>query len=113
MHEMDRRTWEQAADERDLRDRRAIKMAPPAIPNRAQYGWLRITFHGVEHVATECLHEGDFVVDSETELNKIIDVLATRDAAALNAKPGLFIRLDLQKTGAAIDRLWLLLAHRV
>jgi ornithine decarboxylase len=45
----------------------------------------------------------DFVLDSKTELTKILDVLATRDAAALNAKPGLFIRLALQKTGAAID----------
>jgi ornithine decarboxylase len=45
----------------------------------------------------------DFVLDSKTELNKILDVLATRDAAALNAKPSLFVRLALQKTGAAID----------
>jgi ornithine decarboxylase len=45
----------------------------------------------------------DFVLDSKTELNKILDVLATRDAASLTAKPGLFIRLALPKTGAAID----------
>ena len=45
----------------------------------------------------------DFVLDSEAELNKILDVIATRDAAALNAQPGLFIRLALPKTGAAID----------
>jgi ornithine decarboxylase len=45
----------------------------------------------------------DFVLDSETELNKIQSELATRDAAALDAKPGLFVRLALQKTGAAID----------
>jgi ornithine decarboxylase len=40
----------------------------------------------------------DFVLDSEAELNKILNVIATRDAAALNAQPGLFIRLALPKT---------------
>ena len=45
----------------------------------------------------------DFVLDSKTELNKILDVLATCDTTTPEPKPGLFIRLALQKTGAAID----------
>ncbi len=45
----------------------------------------------------------DFVFDSETELNKILDVLATCDTTTLDAKPGLFIRLALPRAGAAID----------
>ena len=57
MHEMDLRIGEQAADERDFRNRSAVKMPHPAFPDRAQYRWFRIAFHGIEHVATECLHE--------------------------------------------------------
>jgi ornithine decarboxylase len=45
----------------------------------------------------------DFVLDSHAELNKILTEIATPDAAALAAEPGLFIRLALPNTGAAID----------
>jgi len=45
----------------------------------------------------------DFVLDSPAELAKILDVIGTRDAAALNALPGLFIRIALPKSRAAID----------
>ncbi len=45
----------------------------------------------------------DFVVDSEAELYKILDVLATRGGGMPDAKPGLFIRIALPKTDAAID----------
>jgi ornithine decarboxylase len=45
----------------------------------------------------------DFVLDAPAELNKILEVIAGPEAAALQAKPGLFVRLALPKTGAAID----------
>jgi ornithine decarboxylase len=45
----------------------------------------------------------DFVLDSPAELAKIREEIATPDAAALNAKPGLFIRIALPKGTAAID----------
>ena len=45
----------------------------------------------------------DFALDSQDELNKILSEISTPDAAALKAKPGLFIRLGLPKTEAAID----------
>src|ERR1700722_16968404 len=45
----------------------------------------------------------DFVLDSHAELDKILTEIATPDAAALAAQPGLFIRLALPSTGAAID----------
>ncbi len=45
----------------------------------------------------------DFVLDSPAELDKILGEIAKPDAAALNAQPGLFIRLALPDTGAAID----------
>jgi ornithine decarboxylase len=45
----------------------------------------------------------DFVFDAPAELAKILDEIATPQAAALAARPGLFVRLALPKTGAAID----------
>jgi ornithine decarboxylase len=45
----------------------------------------------------------DFVFDAPAELAKILAEIATPDAAALAAKPGLFVRLALPKSGAAID----------
>ncbi len=45
----------------------------------------------------------DFVLDSHAELAKILTEIATPEAAALGARPGLFIRLALPNTGAAID----------
>ncbi len=45
----------------------------------------------------------DFVLDSEIELAKILAEIASPEAAALNARPGLFVRLALPKTNAAID----------
>jgi len=45
----------------------------------------------------------DFVLDSESELRKIRTELATPEALRLNARPGLFIRLALPETGAAIN----------
>jgi ornithine decarboxylase len=45
----------------------------------------------------------DFVFDHPAELAKILDELATPDAAALNARAGLFVRLALPKSTAAID----------
>ena len=45
----------------------------------------------------------DFVLDSHAELDKILTEIATPEAAALGARPGLFIRLALPNTGAAID----------
>jgi ornithine decarboxylase len=45
----------------------------------------------------------DFVLDSAAELTKILAEIAVPAAAALAAKPGLFVRLALPKTGAAID----------
>jgi ornithine decarboxylase len=45
----------------------------------------------------------DFVLDSAGELAKILAELATREAAALNAQPGLFVRLALPESNAAID----------
>ena len=45
----------------------------------------------------------DFVLDSHAELGKILTEIATPEAAALGAQPGLFIRLALPNTGAAID----------
>ncbi|MDD2704223.1 MAG: type III PLP-dependent enzyme [Acidocella sp.] len=45
----------------------------------------------------------DFVLDSASELQKIREEIATPDALRLNAQPGLFIRLALPETGAAIN----------
>ncbi|HQT47589.1 MAG TPA: type III PLP-dependent enzyme [Acidocella sp.] len=45
----------------------------------------------------------DFVLDSADELAKILAEISTPDAAALNAAPGLFVRLALPKSSAAID----------
>ncbi len=45
----------------------------------------------------------DFVFDSADELAKILTETATPDAAELNARPGLFVRLALPKSGAIID----------
>ena len=45
----------------------------------------------------------DFVFDAEDELHKILHEIATPDAAALDAQPGLFVRLALPKSGAVID----------
>jgi ornithine decarboxylase len=45
----------------------------------------------------------DFVLDAPAELAKILAEISTPDAAALAARPGLFVRLSLPKTGAAID----------
>jgi len=45
----------------------------------------------------------DFVFDTEGEMAKILAEIAGPDAAALKAAPGLFVRLALPKSGAAID----------
>lgn len=45
----------------------------------------------------------DFILDSQTELQKIIDVLDKAGAIRDDDKPGLFIRLGLPETGAAIN----------
>jgi ornithine decarboxylase len=45
----------------------------------------------------------DFVFDAPAELVKILAEIATPQAAALSARPGLFVRLALPRTGAAID----------
>jgi ornithine decarboxylase len=45
----------------------------------------------------------DFVFDAPAELAKILAEIATPQAAALAARPGLFVRLGLPKSGAAID----------
>jgi ornithine decarboxylase len=45
----------------------------------------------------------DFVFDAPAELAKILAEIATPDAKALDAKPGLFVRLAVPKSGAAID----------
>jgi ornithine decarboxylase len=45
----------------------------------------------------------DFVLDAPEELAKIRAEIAVPDAAALAARPGLFVRLALPKSGAAID----------
>jgi ornithine decarboxylase len=45
----------------------------------------------------------DFVLDSADELRKICQEIESPAAAALDARPGLFIRLALPATGAAID----------
>jgi ornithine decarboxylase len=45
----------------------------------------------------------DFVFDTATELQKILTECALPQAVALNAAPGLFVRLTLPKSGAAID----------
>jgi ornithine decarboxylase len=45
----------------------------------------------------------DFVFDAPGELAKILTEIATPEAAALAALPGLFARLALPKSGAAID----------
>jgi ornithine decarboxylase len=45
----------------------------------------------------------DFVFDVPDEMNKILVEIATPEAAALDAQPGLFVRLALPKSGAAID----------
>jgi ornithine decarboxylase len=45
----------------------------------------------------------DFVFDAPAELAKILAEIASPQAAALAARPGLFVRLSLPKTGAAID----------
>ncbi|MDE1906779.1 MAG: type III PLP-dependent enzyme [Rhodospirillales bacterium] len=45
----------------------------------------------------------DFVLDAESELTKIMQELSKPEAAKLGTKPGLFIRLALPETGAAIN----------
>jgi ornithine decarboxylase len=45
----------------------------------------------------------DFVFDTQGEMDKILAEIAGPEAAALNAAPGLFVRLALPKSGAAID----------
>ena len=45
----------------------------------------------------------DFVFDMQDELSKILAEIATQEAAALDARPGLFVRLALPKSGAVID----------
>jgi ornithine decarboxylase len=45
----------------------------------------------------------DFVFDSPGELYKILTEISHPSAAALDAQPGLFVRLALPKSGAAID----------
>jgi ornithine decarboxylase len=45
----------------------------------------------------------DFVLDSAAELHKILEETATPEAARIAARPGLFVRLALPETGAAIN----------
>jgi ornithine decarboxylase len=45
----------------------------------------------------------DFVFDAPGELNKILTEIATPEAAQLDCRPGLFVRLALPKSGAVID----------
>ncbi len=45
----------------------------------------------------------DFVFDAQDELDKILAEISGPEAAALDARPGLFVRLALPKSGAAID----------
>jgi ornithine decarboxylase len=45
----------------------------------------------------------DFVFDSQDELDKILTETSGPEAAALEAQPGLFVRLALPKSGAVID----------
>jgi ornithine decarboxylase len=45
----------------------------------------------------------DFVFDAPAELAKILTEIAAPEAAALSSRPGLFVRLALPRTGAAID----------
>jgi ornithine decarboxylase len=45
----------------------------------------------------------DFVLDTTTELTKILSEITGPAVAALDAAPGLFVRLALPKSGAAID----------
>jgi ornithine decarboxylase len=45
----------------------------------------------------------DFVFDAQGELDKILAEIASPNAAELRAQPGLFVRLALPKSGAAID----------
>jgi ornithine decarboxylase len=45
----------------------------------------------------------DFVVDAPAELVKVLEEVSGPEAAALAARPGIFVRLALPKSGAAID----------
>ena len=45
----------------------------------------------------------DFVLDSADELQKILEETGRDEAAAVAARPGLFVRLALPETGAAIN----------
>jgi len=45
----------------------------------------------------------DFVLDSADELHKILEETGTPEAARLGVRPGLFVRLALPETGAAIN----------
>ncbi len=45
----------------------------------------------------------DFVLDTQDELQKILQEIAAPDEAAVDARPGLFVRLALPKSGAVID----------
>jgi ornithine decarboxylase len=45
----------------------------------------------------------EFVLDTPAELEKILAEIAGPQAAALRARPGLFVRLALPRSGAAID----------
>jgi ornithine decarboxylase len=45
----------------------------------------------------------DFVLDSADELRKILEETNTPEAARIEARPGLFVRLALPETGAAIN----------
>ncbi len=65
-------------------------MHPVKSRSAIRQAWLQ---HGVR----------DFVFDTQDELNKILEELATPECAALQAKPGFFVRLGLPKSSAAID----------
>lgn len=45
----------------------------------------------------------DFVLDSESELTKIMQEITKPETAKADSKPGLFVRLALPETGAAIN----------
>jgi ornithine decarboxylase len=65
-------------------------MHPVKSRSAIREAWL---LHGVR----------DFVLDSADELAKILEEISAPDEAALDVRPGLFVRLGLPKSGAVID----------
>lgn len=65
-------------------------MHPVKSRSAIRESWLQ---HGVH----------DFVLDSQSELTKIVEELERAEPLGARAKPGLFIRLGLPETGASIN----------